>query len=126
MRALLAATAVALLALVAAGPASAAGVSVSGATLTYNAIPGETNDLVVTLAAGTFTLTDAVNVAINPGAGCSNPENDNTATCGSAAVTRYAVTLGDKNDYVDMSSVPSGAFPGLCALFGGAGSDFLL
>ena len=47
------------LVLVAAPAAQAATASISGATLTFVAADGEANQLAVSLAAGTYTLTDA-------------------------------------------------------------------
>jgi hypothetical protein len=47
------------LALVAAPAAQAATASLSGATLTFVAADGEANQLALSLAAGTYTLTDA-------------------------------------------------------------------
>src|SRR4051812_35581747 len=74
---------------------------IGGDTLSYNASAGESNNLVVTVNAGTATITDAPGVHITPGAGCTNPENDNTATC-SGITFIYLVDLGDMADFADM------------------------
>ena len=70
MRSLLSAL-IALLILAFAPAAAQAGtVAVSGATLSFTAGDAETNNVNVSLSAGTYTVADS-GAAVTPGAGCS-------------------------------------------------------
>src|SRR4051794_12250370 len=104
-----------------AAPAYASTAGAASGTLTYTADPGETNNLVVTVTSGTATVTDAPDVHITVGAGCTNPENDNTATC-SGVTSRYTVSLDDMSDIADMGGV---SLPGVSTLSGGDDGDGL-
>lgn len=85
---------------IAAAPASAASVGLtdSGATLTYVAGPGEINDLTVTLASGSYTVTDPGVATLTDSGGCTVAGNQ--ATCPEAGVTTIRIDPGDGDDRV--------------------------
>src|SRR3954449_6887380 len=64
------------------GPAgaSASSVNVSGSALHYTGDAGP-NFLYLTYASGTFSVVDTSGVILSAGSGCTNPENDNSASC---------------------------------------------
>ncbi len=106
------------LVLVAAPAAQAATASISGATLTFAAADGEANQLAVSLAAGTYTLTDAV-APITAAAGCTQLLPD-TVTCPSAGITALVLEGRDLDDAITLSGVATPA-----TLSGGGGNDVL-
>src|SRR5215212_6128113 len=85
-----------MLSFAAAAPAAAGTASVTaGGQFRYVADPAEANSLGVSVdGGGTATVTDAAGVVVSVGAGCSNPEGDNTATC-TGVTAAYFVDLGD-------------------------------
>ena len=78
--------------------ASAADVSISGATLSFAAADGENNAVTVSLAAGTYTLADA-GAPVTPGAGCS-AGGGNAVTCPSAGITALTIDGRDLDDTI--------------------------
>jgi Ca2+-binding RTX toxin-like protein len=98
--------------------AEAADVSVSGATLLFAAAPNEANVLAVSLAAGTYTLTDT-GAAVTAGAGCTQVA-PGQVTCPSAGLTALSIDVRDLDD-----SVAIGAGTVAATLTGGAGDDVL-
>src|SRR5689334_10684453 len=87
-----------IVALAAAAPGSAGTASVVGGGFTYTAAPSEVNALRVTVVGGgTAQVTERAGNGIVPGAGCTNPEADDTATC-TGVTASYNVDLGDLND----------------------------
>ncbi len=105
--------------------ASASDLSVTGTTIDYDADPGETNALVVTTQVGEiYVFTDAAGVTITPsGAECSGGGGPGVpASCTLAGATAVDVGLGDMDDTVDTTALPStvGAI-----LRGEAGGDTL-
>lgn len=123
----------AVVALLAAGPVSAAEAWVSGPTLFYLAGPGETNDLEITLAPGGTTIVDN-GATIDPGAGCT-VVSANEITCAeglpwvrlrdgndtSMIVTGHAGVLGGEgDDELSICAACSGS------LYGNDGNDHLV
>jgi Ca2+-binding RTX toxin-like protein len=106
------------LVLVAAPAAQAATASLSGATLTFVAADGEANQLAVSLAAGTYTLTDA-GAPVTAAAGCTQLLPD-TVTCPSAGITALVLEGRDLDDAITLSGVATAA-----TLSGGGGDDVL-
>jgi Ca2+-binding RTX toxin-like protein len=97
---------VASVALLLAAPASAgaAEATLVADDLIYEGFDTEANSLTVVKAApNQVSVTDAASVVISPGANCSNPELDNTATCTGALIGLDVETRGG-NDLVDLSS----------------------
>jgi uncharacterized repeat protein (TIGR01451 family) len=91
-------------------------VSLSGSTISYLASAGETNDVVVSLASGTYTISDTS--AVTAGAGCA-PVDSHHATCPAAGITSLSVSLGDGDDrLVTEASTPA-------TIDGGTGDDWL-
>ena len=94
--------AVALLVLLcAAAPASAATVSV-GSNILFIADPGEANDVSVTHAVTTFTITDA-GAPLTAGTGCTQL-GPNQVDCPDGGLIGWYVDLNDGNDRVSLSS----------------------
>ena len=116
VRALLAIPIVAL----AAAPPSALGASVSVArtTLSYEAAPGEANDVTFTRTPDSVRISDR-GAPIAAGAGCA-PVTSAEVECAASRVFRLDVVLGDMDDVVSVSS----ATP--VAVRGGEGNDVLL
>src|SRR5919204_5356142 len=77
-----------------AAPAAASTVQLDGATLTYDAAPGESNRLTISSTGGTLTVTDT-GATVSVGAGCSSVSSTK-ATCPAAGAA--AVSTGDMND----------------------------
>jgi Ca2+-binding RTX toxin-like protein len=123
----------ALVALLAAGPASAAEAWVSGPTLFYLADPGETNDLEISQGPGGTTIVDN-GATIDPGAGCT-ALSANEVTCAEGSPW---VRLRDGNDTSVVVAGHAGVLGGpgddelsLCAacsgsLYGNDGNDHLV
>ncbi|HEV2723198.1 MAG TPA: hypothetical protein VGV10_01050 [Thermoleophilaceae bacterium] len=112
-----------LILLMPASPASAATVSVAGDTLRVNAAPGDANEITVapeglTGFAPVLALSDAGAPPV-PGAGCLPALTPDRVTCGSAAITRIEMDLGDGDDSgLVLAPLPS-------HLRGGEGDDEL-
>ena len=106
--------------LLAAVPAvsQAATVSLGGTTLTYVAAEGEANSLTVTLAAGTYTLTDAT-APLTAGNLCTQI-TPSEATCPSAGLILLSVDGRDRDDVIAIGPGTANA-----TLTGGAGNDIL-
>jgi Ca2+-binding RTX toxin-like protein len=113
-----------LVGLATAGAASAATVSASGTTVTFNAVPGETNDVFVSQGGGTFTISDSNNdVTADTSAtdaGCTQDATD-TVSCPDTT-TLITANLGDGDD--DLGSSSSVTIPE--AINGGDGNDSCL
>jgi Ca2+-binding RTX toxin-like protein len=106
-----------------AAPATAAEVSLVSDALTYDGFDSEANAVVVERpATNTVTVTDAPGVMISPGAGCTNPEADNTVTCTGFVIGITVHTRGG-DDLIDLSSSSLGAIQS--TINGGAGNDVL-
>ena len=108
-----------------AAPAAASTLQLDGATLTYDAAPGESNRVTVSAAGDALTVTDT-GAAVRVGAGCTSVSSTQ-ATCPAAGVAAMAVSTGDMNDTASVSgtSIPT-AFndgPGNDAMTGGAAAD---
>lgn len=125
--------------------ASAATVTKSGSTLSYVAGPGESNDVTVSLAGDTYTVSEqGSGVTVTSGGGCQ--VTGSSATCPAGGVGLLDIQLGDQSDSVKilarMSSRLAGGDgndtltggeatdtliggPGADALTGGAGLDIL-
>jgi Ca2+-binding RTX toxin-like protein len=111
----------AALLLVAAPSAARAGdVSTAGATLSFVALEGEANDLSVTLAGGTYTLTDAGGEPVTAGANCTQVA-PSQATCPAAGITALTIDARDRSDSVLVGSGTAAA-----TVTGGAGDDVLV
>ena len=110
-------------------PAAAFGsvVRVDGVDLEYAAAGGETNTVTISLAGGTYTVSDSV--AIAAGAGCTQA-GPNQVNCPSTGVRRVTATADDLDDRVTVTAAsPSGSFihggPGNDQLRGGPKSDHI-
>ncbi|HEX5620620.1 MAG TPA: calcium-binding protein [Solirubrobacteraceae bacterium] len=99
--------------------ASAADVSITGATLSFAAADGENNVVTVSFVPGTYTLTDSVATVATSGA-CSSTPDPHTVTCPSAGIT--AITI-DGRDLDDVINVGAGTVA--TTITGGAGDDAL-
>src|SRR5918996_1879624 len=99
--------------------ALAADVSTTGATRTFVALEGEANQLTVTLATGTYTLTDAGGAPITAGANCTQI-TPSQATCPAAGITLLTLDGRDRNDTILVGSGTAAA-----TITGGAGDDVL-
>lgn len=98
--------------------AGASSVSKSGATLTYNAAAGETNNLVVSLSGGVYTFDDT-GATETAGAGCTLV-NAHRATCPGSGITGVTVNAGDMNDLAwNTAATPA-------TITGSDGNDILL
>jgi len=86
-------------------PASASTVQIDGATLTYDAAPGEANRLTLSVASGTVTATDT-GATMTVGSGCTLVSSTK-ATCSSLGLAAMSVSTGDMNDTASVS----GAIP---------------
>lgn len=90
--------------------------SVQGSVLVYTANPGFTNNVVITLSNGLYTISDVV--AIDPGPGCSGGPVTKV-TCIASGVTSIKVNSGDLDDNIaNQTSTPS-------TLWGDAGDDVI-
>lgn len=85
-----------------AAPAAASTVQLDGATLTYDAAPGEANRLTVSSSGGTLTVTDT-GATVTAGAGCTFV-SATKATCPAAGVAAMAISTGDMNDTASVSA----------------------
>ena len=105
---ILIAAASALLALPAA--AGASGVDVASNALRYTGGP-EANHTTLSFGGGQYVVTDDSSVTITAGAGCANPENDNTAMCSGAMNPGVPASEGkvSSSDSVIRSGALSGA-----------------
>jgi len=117
---LLGLTLAACLALGAASAASALAstVSTGSGTLTYTAANNEANQTVVSLAGGTYTVSDS-GATITAGAGCSSV-NATQATCAGAGVSSISVSAGNLSNLVWITA------PTKATVFGGDGNDTLI
>ena len=96
--------------------ALAAAVSIEPQRILYTAGTSEVNDLTVSQADATYTLTD-LGAAITAGPDCTAPGG--AATCPAAGVNRIIVSAGDEADSVE------NATPTPSTLSGGDGNDSL-
>ena len=101
-----------------AAPALASTVSTGSGTLTYTAANNEANQTVVSLAGGTYTVSDS-GATITAGAGCSSV-NATKATCAGAGVSSISVTAGNLSNLVWITA------PTKATVFGGDGNDTLI
>src|SRR5438132_4067754 len=97
--------------------ANPATVSETGTTLTYAAVAGEVNNLVITVVGPNFVVTDTVSVTAGTGCTSTGPMS---ATCPTAGITSAVVTLNDKDDSADLSALSIPA-----SIDGGTGADSL-
>jgi Ca2+-binding RTX toxin-like protein len=107
--------------------ASASSVSKGGATLTYNAANGETNNLVVSLSAGTYTFDDS-GATETAGAGCALV-NSHRVTCAGVGITALTVNAGDMNDLAWNTTATPATITGSDGndnLLGNNGADVLI
>jgi len=90
-----------------AAPAAASTVRLDGATLRYEAAPGESNRLSVASENGTLTVTD-LGANVSAGAGCTSV-SATVAACPAAGVAAMSVALGDMDDAatVARTSIPT-------------------
>jgi Ca2+-binding RTX toxin-like protein len=110
-----------------AAPALASTVSKSGSTLTYTAANGETNQTVVSLAGGVYTIQDS-GATITGGTACS-AVNANKVNCPGAGINAITVNAGDMNDLVWVTAPTSATVTGAAGndtLIGGNGNDVLI
>jgi Ca2+-binding RTX toxin-like protein len=98
--------------------AQAADAWTAGATLNFVALEGEANALTVTLAGGTYTLTDG-GAPVTAGAGCAQV-TASEVTCPAAGITALSLDGRDRDDAVTVGPGTAGA-----TLIGGAGDDVL-
>ena len=110
--------AVGLLVLLAPASARASAVAVNGSTLSFAAVDGEANDVTVTFAPGTYTITDA-GAAVS--AGTCTQVNPATVSCPSAGITALSLDGRDRDDRI----VVTGASVAT-TLIGAEGDDALL
>jgi hypothetical protein len=119
---------------VAAAPAGAASVSVSGGTIAYTTAPDETNNLTVAPWGLAVKVTDSGTkgkrqsaITVIAGSGCYQLSS-NAAAC-SGTATQLNATLGDRDDAFDASLATLGTTvsggPGNDVLHGGFGVDAL-
>lgn len=118
------ALAVAVLASLALAPAAVAStLGYTGSTIVYDDASGsEVNDLTVTRDTDSMNFVDAAGLEIVEGAGCTNPDNNNTAECAllSNDFVNLQVTLDGGDDRADLSAI----FLTYVATFdGGPGND---
>jgi hypothetical protein len=128
-----AAIAVAALALQA-PPALAGTVSVSGGVLTFDASPGETNNVTVFYSQDDNAFQAGDTNPITTGAGCAT--GDRGVSCPATGVTAVAVNLGDGDDRGDAEGLPvpvvvhggpgNDELDGEGTLFGDEGDDYLV
>jgi Ca2+-binding RTX toxin-like protein len=102
--------------------AAASTASVQGGTLRYDAQPGELNDVTITEAAGTYTISDAGVAIINVGAGCTDPGLLGGPVECTGAITEYQVDLDDEDDTLVVDTTVE--IPGTAN--GGDGNDELI
>jgi hypothetical protein len=109
------------------GAALASSVSKSGAALNYSAAAGETNHLVVSLSAGTYTFDDT-GATVAAGTGCTRV-NATKATCPGAGITSISVDIGNMNDLAWNTSSTGSTITGgdgADTLISGSGNDVLI
>jgi hypothetical protein len=101
--------------------ASAGTASVAGATITFTAAAGETNQLGLTYSAdaGTYSFHDNT-APVAAGPGCRAIGTDEAA-CPAAGVSQVAVDLGDGDD----TGASPGPYPAPVTVHGGPGADDL-
>jgi Ca2+-binding RTX toxin-like protein len=108
-----------------AAPAAASTVQLDGATLTYDAAPGESNRLTISPAGSTLTVADT-GATVNVGPGCTSVSSTQ-ATCPAPGVAAMAVSTGDMNDTASVSatSIPTSFNdgPGNDTMTGGSAAD---
>jgi hypothetical protein len=113
-------------------PASAHAVgifSLNGDTVTYQATPGEVDDIAVFATPTTIRLTSFGGAGVGPGAGCNFVGGDGeTVDCPSSGVTTIALFLDDQDDIASVSPAVKlttlfNGGDGNDALFGGGGVD---
>jgi Ca2+-binding RTX toxin-like protein len=103
--------------------AEASTVSLGGGVLEYDA-GGEENSVTVgSVLPGTVGIADAPGVVVTAGAGCSNPENDNSALC-TGALDNLDIDVGAGNDLVDVDNTNlTPLLSDVSTLAGGEGDD---
>lgn len=124
---------------VTAGVATAATVSadttISDVIVTFEAEPGESNDLTVSLSPEADRIVfDDTGAAITPGNGCSGggapgvPVECPLPTGDGFRFLTVEIQAGDGNDTVDTTGIPEFALQGISAtsVFGGPGDDVIL
>jgi Ca2+-binding RTX toxin-like protein len=107
-------------------PASGAAASVSRATLTYEAGPGEANRVTVVRAPNAFRIVDA-GAFVVPGAGCASTA-PNAVDCRSRGISNILVHANDGDDVVTTSVTTATTVAGAAGddrLEGGEGADDL-
>jgi Ca2+-binding RTX toxin-like protein len=104
-----------------AAPAYASTVAYDSAsdTLTFAAAAGEHNDVKLTFASGTFTVTDA-EAPVTAGVGCA--PSGAGVTCAAAAPKKVVVDAGDQDDRVVLGPLDATAQ----LVNGGPGDDYLV
>ena len=110
-----------------ASPAAASTVQIDGATLTYDAAPGESNRLTLSVANGTVTVTDT-GATMTAGSGCTFISSTK-ATCPSLGLAAMAVSTGDMNDTASVWGWMSTVFydgPGNDTMTGGSAADLFV
>ena len=104
---------------------AAGSASVSTTTLIFGAGAGDTNDVSVSAAGDTYTITDS-GAPIAPGPGCATV-SPNQVTCTSPNIVSIRIQVGDGNDRVQVDGsvdLPAIFFAGT-TLDGGDGNDTL-
>jgi Ca2+-binding RTX toxin-like protein len=103
--------------------AGAATLSTSGVNPTYNASPGEVNNLTIEVDGAVVRFTDAPGTTIVPSGLCSAVAN--VGTCPSADVNDVRAFTGDMNDTINATaSIPLSV--GFVFIGGGDGNDTLI
>ncbi len=106
--------------------ADASTASISGATLTYSAGVGETNQVDLSVAAGVIKVFDGA--GITAGSGCA-PVDVANVQCTLAGTTTVDANLGDEDDHLTALTFPiviiAQGGPGADRLLGGFGDDQL-
>lgn len=86
--------------------ASAWTAGVEGTTLVVQADPGEANRIDVDVApGGNLIVMDDAGVVRALGAGCSDPDEEGTATCARAGLTDVRIDAGDLDDTVSVGEI---------------------
>jgi hypothetical protein len=107
--------------------ASAATIGKSGSAITYSAAAGEVNNLVVSLASGTYTYDDS-GANITASGGCTRV-NATRATCPASGVTSLSIDTGNMNDLAWNTAATNSTITGGDGndrLIGAAGADVLI
>jgi len=104
--------------------AGASTVDLTAGTLEYEG-GDEANDLFVGVPiAGQVFVSDAAGVVITASGTCSNPDNDNDATC-IGGVDDFDVLTAGGDDTIDVSSPSLSGLSGISILSGGDGNDVI-